>query len=288
MNELALLTGNLSATTNLASYKNYVSNIPNLTAEEEWELLSKFKINNCLESTKKLILSQLKTVVHVAYQFRNYGMAEEDLIQEGNIGLMKAVKNFKLEHKVRLYSYALIWIKAEMQSYILKNWKLVKIGTTKDLKKLFFNFKSLQKNLIEQGVPRNQLSNLIAEKLNVNIDDVNDIDNYFNNADVVIEMEDSDSPILQIGHDNTPEKIYMETHDKEKASTALVKALDLLNEKQKQVINMRYLTEEKQTHKEIASFIGVSSERVRQIEVEAITKMRKVLNENFSIKSLYN
>lgn len=273
---------NLPSVQNYIAYKQYVNSIPSLSQEEEWDLLKKFKGENCLESTKKLILSQLKTVVYIASQFRNYGLPEEDLVQEGNIGLMKSVKNFDLKHKVRLYSYALVWIKAEIQAYILKNWKLVKIGTTKSLKKLFFNFKSMQKELIEQGIDKNQISKEISKKLGVEIKDVYDIDNYFNNEDIIIDMEDENSPTLQIGHNDTPEEIYMEKHDSEKLSMAVNEALDFLNEKQRKVVNLRFFNEEKMTHKEIAQVIGVSSERVRQIELEAMDKMKKVLKKDFS------
>ena len=283
MTNLSLVNNQLPSVKNFIAYKAYVNSIPNLTSEEEWELLTNFKQHNCLESTKKLILSQLKTVVYVASQFKNYGLPEEDLVQEGNIGLMKSVKNFDLSHKVRLYSYALIWIKAEIQAYILKNWKLVKIGTTKSLKKLFFNFKSIQKELIDQGVERQQIANEISKKLEVDIEDVYDIQNYFNNEDIIIDMDEEDAPVLQIGHTDTPELMYMEKHDSDKLSIALNESLKDLNEKQRKVIELRYFNENKSTHKEIAEQIGVSSERVRQIELEAISKMKKALVKDFSL-----
>jgi RNA polymerase sigma-32 factor len=282
MNSLSI--GNISypSVQNFNAYKSFVASIPNLNENEERELLSKFKLNNCLESVQKLILSQLKTVVYLAYQFKNYGLPEEDLVQEGNIGLMKAVKNFDLSHKVRLYSYALIWIKAEMQGYILKNWKLVKIGTTKNLKKLFFNYKSVQKELIDQGVAKNQIVNKISEKLNVDIEDVREMSQYFGSDDLIIDLEKEDSPILQIAHDTTPELSYMESHDAEKASVELQKAIKELNENQQKVINFRFFEEDKKTHKEIAKILNISSERVRQIEVEALNKMRKLVSPEFA------
>lgn len=286
MSSLSLVTSNqLPSVKNFIAYKAYVNNIPSLSAEEEWELLTNFKQHNCLESTKKLILSQLKTVVYIASQFKNYGLPEEDLVQEGNIGLMKSVKNFSLDHKVRLYSYALIWIKAEIQAYVLKNWKLVKIGTTKSLKKLFFNFKSVQKELIDQGVSKQQLAKEISKKLNVDIEDVNDIQNYFNNEDVIIDMDEEDAPVLQIGHNDNPELMYMEKHDSIKLTQALTESLSNLNDKQRRVIELRYFSENKSTHKEIAQEIGISSERVRQIELEAMSKMKKALVKDFSLIS---
>ena len=137
------------------SYNSYVMTIPNLSHKEAKELLNKFKIEESIQAAQQLILSQLKTVVHIARQYKNYGLPEEDLVQEGNIGLMKAVKNFDTSREVRLYTYSLLWIKAEIQSYVLKNWKIVKIGTTKNLKKLFFNFRKIQKEMIDLGISKN-------------------------------------------------------------------------------------------------------------------------------------
>lgn len=270
---------------NLSAYKNYVASIPNMSEEEEQSLFKQFQTENCLNAVQKIILSQLKTVVYIAYQFKNYGLPEEDLIQEGNIGLMKAVKNFSLDHKVRLYSYALIWIKAEIQGYILKNWKLVKIGTTKNLKKLFFNFKSLQKELIDSGIEKSKMASIISKRLNVDIKDVNEIEQYFNNDDIIIDVDSEESPILQIGHNETPETLYMDKHDNNKKEEALKKVLTNLNEKQQYVINMRFLSENKKTHKEIGEIIGVSSERVRQIEMESISKMKKIFIDEYAITS---
>lgn len=280
MNNLTLKNVNFPLVNNYYAYKQYAMSIPNLSEEEEQQLLKTFKLENCLKSAHKLIISQLKTVIYLAQQYRNYGLSEEDLVQEGNVGLMKAVKNFDTQHKVRLYTYALLWIKAEMQSYILKNWKIVKIGTTKNLKKLFFNFKSIQKEMIDLNIDKNQLIDTISQKLNVSKEEVRDMENYFFNPEIEIDLhnEDDEKPVFELVDEKTPESIYIETVDVEKENNLVKNALTVLNEKQAKVIEMRYYLEEKKTHKEIAEILGISSERVRQIENEALLKLRKQLS----------
>lgn len=279
MNDIVLNNVNFPLVNNFYAYKKYALSIPNLSEEEEQQLFKTFKLENCLQSAHKLIMSQLKTVIFLARQYKNYGLPEEDLVQEGNIGLMKAVKNFDLKHKVRLYTYALLWIKAEMQSFILKNWKIVKIGTTKNLKKLFFNFKSIQKEMIDLNIDKNQLVEIISQKLNVSKEDVKEMENYFSNPEIEIDLhsEDEDKPVFELIEESTPETIYIEHKDAEKESNLVKKALKVLNEKQAKVIEMRYYSEDKKTHKEIAEILGISSERVRQIENEALLKLKKEL-----------
>lgn len=278
MNSLMLNNINFPLVNSFTAYKNYVLSIPNLSEEEERDLLSNFKLNNCLKSAHTLILSQLKTVVFLAHQYRNYGLSEEDLVQEGNIGLMKAVKNFDINQKVRLYTYAILWIKAEMQSFILKNWKIVKIATTKNLKKLFFNFKSLQKEMIDNNIDKNLLTQTISQKLNVSVEEVREIESYFSNEQINIDFEDEEHPVFELVAEDTPETIYIENKDKEKENDKLKNALKVLNDKQFKVIQMRYYIEDKKTHKEIAQELGISSERVRQIEGEALLKLKKELS----------
>lgn len=279
MSNMALNNINFPLINNFYAYKKYVINIPNLSEEEEQELLKNFKLNNCLKSAHKLIVSQLKTVVYLASQYKNYGLAEEDLVQEGNIGLMKAVKNFDMKHNVRLYTYAILWIKAEMQSFILKNWKIVKIGTTKNLKKLFFNFKSIQKEMIDLNIDKRKMVDIISQKLNVLPEEVREMDAYFSNAEVNIELynDEDERPVFELVEEKTPETFYIENIDKEKQNNLIKKAVNLLNEKQSKVIEMRYYQEEKKTHKEIAKILGISSERVRQIENEALLKLKQQL-----------
>lgn len=279
MSNMALNNINFPLVNNFYAYKKYVMNIPNLSEEEEQELLKNLKLDNCLKSAHKLIVSQLKTVVYIANQYKNYGLSEEDLVQEGNIGLMKAVKNFDMAHKVRLYTYAILWIKAEMQSFILKNWKIVKIGTTKNLKKLFFNFKSIQKEMIDLNIDKRKMVDLISQKLNVLPEEVREMEAYFSNAEVDIDLynNEDEKPVFELIDEKTPETFYIENIDKEKQNNLIKKAVNLLNEKQSKVIEMRYYQEEKKTHKEIAKILGISSERVRQIENEALLKLKQQL-----------
>lgn len=291
MESYALKTNNtLPAMGSYSAYKSYVMNLPIISEGEEKELLEKFKLSDCMMSAQKLILSQLKTVMHVAYQYRNYGLPEEDLVQEGNIGLMKAVKNFDINQKVRLYSYAIIWIKAEIQSYILKNWKLVKIGTTKNLKKLFFNLKQIQKEMISLGIEKRQLVKLVAKKLNVEEDEVRQMQQYFSSGDTSVDLDENDEGapfLLELSHEDTPEKQYMEEHDGNVRNYIVNQAIDSLNERQTYVIKNRFMEENKKTHKELAEELGVSSERVRQIENEAMGKMRNLLVKNYSMQAAF-
>ncbi len=276
-NKLILSSSGMPPISSFEAYKSYVNRIPQITEEEELKLLTQFKEGNCIESAQKLILSQLKTVLTLSYKYKGYGLPQEDLVQEGNIGLMKAVKNFDLAHKVRLYTYAIIWIKSEIQSYIIKNWKLVKIATTKNLKKLFFGFKETQKELIDYGVSRQQIIKDVATKLGVPEEDVREMQNYFANDDLSINYEDEESPAFQIPYTITPEDEYEEKHDKNFYSLQLENGISELNDKQKQVIQYRYYNEEKLTHKEIGAILKISSERVRQIENEALLKLKKLI-----------
>jgi RNA polymerase sigma-32 factor len=278
MNNVEISNVNFPLINNFYAYKQYVLSIPNLSEEEEQQLLKKFKLENCLKSAHKLIMSQLKTVIFLANQYKNYGLPEEDLVQEGNIGLIKAIKNFDIKYKVRLYTYALIWIKAEIQSFILKNWKIVKIGTTKNLKKLFFNFKNIQKEMIDLNIDKSKLIETISQKLNVSKEEVKEMENYFSNSEVEIDLiYDDNKPVFELIEEKTPETLYIEYNDVEKQNNLVKKALNVLNEKQFKVIKMRYYLENKKTHKEIAKILGISSERVRQIENEALLKLRKEL-----------
>lgn len=263
--------------TSFEAYKSYAISLPNLTDEEEKDLLIKFKNENSLEAAQKLVLSQLKTVIYVAAKHKGYGLPQEDLVQEGNIGLMKAVKNFDLKNQVRLYTYALIWIKSEIQSYILKNWKIVKIATTKNLKKLFFGFKSTQKELLDNGTPKDEVVRNISIKLGVTQDEIKEIQKYFSNDDISINYEDNESPIFEIPYLRTPEDEFIEKHDDNFYQDKIQKSLSLLNEKQREVIKYRFFEENKLTHKEISAKIKVSSERVRQIEQEALLKLRNLI-----------
>lgn len=277
MNNYALTPTEMPLVSSFDAYRSYVNRLPILPENEEKELVQKFKQENCLEAAQKLILSQLKTVLNVAQQHKGYGLPQEDLVQEGNIGLMKAVKNFDLKYNVRLYTYALIWIRAEIQTFILKNWKIVKIATTKNLKKLFFNFKTVQKELMDFGVSKKELIQHLAKKLNVTEAEAREMQLYFSADDVSVESENEDQKVFELPDYATPESIFEQKHDKLAMEESLQTQFSKLTPKQKQVIEMRFLLEEKKTHKEIAQVLNVSSERVRQIEQEALNKLKKLL-----------
>lgn len=267
------------------SYKQWVRSIPDLSAEEETSLVKNLQENidskEGMKSAQALALSQLKNVVKIAEQHKNYGIPSEDLVQEGNIGLLKAIKNYKTGYNTRLYSYAIIWIKSEIQAYILKNWKIVKAATTNNLKKLFFNFKGTQNELLNAGVPKDEIVKNIALKLGVTEDEVRDMQNYLLGGDVSLSLdkEDMDGNVtaFEIPDENTPEDYYVEHVEGEKLNTVLINAMESLKPKQKQVLQLRFFEEPKKTHKEISEILGVSAERVRQIESEALSKMKTLM-----------
>ena len=266
-----------------SSYVRYAIRMPNLSLKEERFLLEDFKENNNLQSAQTLILSQLKTVVKIVKGYKGYGLPAEDLAQEGNIGLMKAVKNYDLKNNVRLYSYAMVWIKAEIQNYVLKNWKIVKIATTKNLKKLFFNFRKTQKEMIEKGIAKSETYKYVSKKLNVSESDVKEIESYFINDDYSIiedfsnDKDGDNANQIQLIEHNSPDKIVEKSHDLVIYNNSLSKGLESLNDKQKTVIQMRFFENDKKTHKEIAYTLKISSERVRQIEIEALAKLKNLV-----------
>lgn len=276
MRNYSLIPTGMPPISSFEAYKHYVNSIPSISEEDETSLIRKFKEDDCISSAQKLIISQLKTVLYIASKYKGYGLPQEDLVQEGNIGLMRAVKNFELKHKVRLYSYALIWIKSEIQSYILKNWKIVKIATTNNFKKLFFNFKGTQKELIDLGIPKHELIKNLALKLGVSEHEVLDMQSYLYD-DIQLGHETEDGLEFDIPYLQTPELDYEEKHDSLFMENALKKGMEALSEKQQQVLKLRFYEEPKKTHKEISELLNVSSERVRQIEVEALNKLKKLL-----------
>lgn len=282
-NNLALTHQTVPAVQDLNAYIRYAMSIPNLEADEERALLEELHYHQDMSAAKTLILSQLKTVVSIARQFKSYGIPQEDLIQEGNIGLMKAVKNYDISQRVRLYTYAILWIKAEMQSYILKNWRIVKIATTNNLKKLFFNLRSIQQEMIGLGLDKKDVEKYISEKLEVPEEDVKEMTQYFLSGDVPLMLEDQSDENENQPYQHqlvdmvTPETLYYERTNAIDENDLVQKALSNLTERQRDVIVRRFLKEEKMTHKEIADELGISSERARQIESEALTKLRKMM-----------
>lgn len=262
-----------------SSFKSYALSIPNLEDSEELQLFKDFKTNNCIKCAQKIILSHLKMVFKIAYEFNGYGFAEEELTQEGIVGLMKAVKNFNYNNGNRLYSYALVWVKAEIQNYILNNYKLVKLATTKNLKKLFFSYKKNKKELLKNGINESEIPKLISKNLNVEISDVLKAEEYFYNTEISIDEEkesgDSDNKKqFDLISYETPEDILIK-NENELLIEKVKLALNNLNERERLVIKSRFFVEKKLTHKDLSLILNISSERVRQIEESAIKKLKK-------------
>lgn len=264
----------------LVAYKNFALNVPNLSLEEEQDLSIDFKMNNNLKAAQKLVMSQLKAVVKISNDYTHYGLPQEDLIQEGNIGLMKAVKNYDPWKNVRLYTYAIIWIKAEIQSYILNNWKLVKIATTKNFKKLFFNYSKLKNQFLEAGIEKKFLPKLIAEKLSVGYEEVEEIQTYFSDNEQSIHIDDDDDNfrVVEIEDNKTPELILQKSKDELTLHNLLKKELNKLSDKEKLIIENKFFSEEKVTNKDLAKILNVSAERVRQMETMALNKLKQSMN----------
>jgi len=267
------------------SYDRYMQSIraiPSLTAEEEIELGMRLKKSNDLEAAKTLILSHLKLVVKVAKGYSGYGLPQSDLVQEGNIGLMKAVKRFDPERGVRLVSFAIYWIKAEIQEYIVKNWRLVKTATTKAQRKLFFNLRSMKKTI--QPLKSDEI-NSIAKELNVKPEDVREMEYRLNGNEISLDYgsdeseEDVFRPIAYL-KDETPEPSEQMEIDQSEGNnlSSLSKALSSLDERSRLILEERWLKDkDASTLHELADKLGVSAERIRQIEQAAMKKIKLLM-----------
>ena len=267
------------------SYDRYMQSIraiPSLTAEEEMALGMRLKTSNDLEAAKTLILSHLKLVAKVAKGYSGYGLPQSDLVQEGNIGLMKAVKRFDPERGVRLVSFAIFWIKAEIQEYIVKNWRLVKTATTKAQRKLFFNLRSMKKTL--QPLKSDEI-NSIAKELNVKPEDVREMEYRFNGNEISLDYGSEESeddvyrPIAYL-KDETPEPSEKMEIDQSEGNSlsSLNKALSSLDERSRLILEERWLKDKNSsTLHELADKLGVSAERIRQIEQAAMKKIKMLM-----------
>jgi len=280
----------------LDAYITAVNRMPMLTLEEEQAAARQLKDNNDLEAARKLVLSHLRLVVSVSRQYLGYGLPHGDLIQEGNVGLMKAVKRFDPDQGVRLVSYALHWIKAEIHEYILKNWRMVKVATTKAQRKLFFNLRSMKQGFkagTEEGTHRDTLSSAevdkVASQLGVKREEVLEMETRMSGGDVLLDPAPSDDgeqafgPIAYLsdaGHEPTA---MIEARQRDAlASDGLVAALESLDERSRRIVEERWLKVNDDgsggmTLHELAAEYGVSAERIRQIEVAAMKKMKKAL-----------
>jgi RNA polymerase sigma-32 factor len=275
----------LPALGSIDSYDRYMQSIraiPSLTAEEEMELGMRLKKSNDLEAAKTLILSHLKLVAKVAKGYAGYGLPQSDLVQEGNIGLMKAVKRFDPERGVRLVSFAIYWIKAEIQEYIVKNWRLVKTATTKAQRKLFFNLRSMKKTL--QPLKSDEI-NSIAKELNVKPEDVREMEYRFNGNEISLDYGSEESeddvfrPIAYLKDEAPEPSEKMELDQSEGNSlSSLSKALSSLDERSRLILEERWLKDkDASTLHELADKLGVSAERIRQIEQAAMKKIKLLM-----------
>jgi len=253
---------------------------PILTQEEEYELAVKLYEDHDLDAARKLVLSHMRFVAFIAHGYKGYGLEQSDLIQEGTIGLMKAVKKFNPYKKVRLASFAVYWIRAEIHEFIFKNWKIVKVATTKAQRKLFFKLKQAKAHIYQSL--NNDQADKIAQDLGVKRKDVLEMESRLQFNDVAFEInddEDSSAPELYITDNNTqtPEQLLLIDDSNKNQQQSLYKALSSLDERSLDILQSRYLKEEKMTLHTLADKYGVSAERVRQLEKKAMQKLKESL-----------
>jgi len=254
---------------------------PILSAEEEHELAVSLFENHDLDAARKLVLSHIRFVAFIAHGYKGYGLEQADLIQEGSIGLMKAVKKFNPYKKVRLASFAVYWIRAEIHEFIFKNWKIVKVATTKAQRKLFFKLKQA-KAQIYQSLSEEQAKD-IANDLGVKTSDVLEMEArlQFNDVGLIAdEDENTNSPEYYLTDPNTqtPEQILVSEDNQKHSQQKLYQALSTLDERSLEILQARYLKEEKVTLHNLADKYGVSAERVRQLENKAMQKLKEALD----------
>ena len=272
-----------SALGSLDSYIHLVRRYAVLSQEEEFELATRFRNENDLDAARQLVLSHLRVVVSVARGYAGYGLPQADLIQEGNIGLMKAVKHYDPEFGVRLVSFALHWIRAEINEFVVRNWRMVKIATTKAQRKLFFNLRSLKQGL--ESLKPKQISE-IAEQLNVSEHDVIEMEARFAGHEVALDPtgsdeEDSYSPIqyLADSEEHEPSNILESSEGHNQRTQGLARALASLDDRSRRIVEARWLLEDQNaTLHDLAAEFKVSAERIRQIEQKAMSKMHTFLS----------
>jgi RNA polymerase sigma-32 factor len=283
---------------NLDAYISAVNRLPMLTHQEEQDYARKLKDHNDLEAAGKLVLSHLRLVVSVSRKYLGYGLPHGDLIQEGNIGLMKAVKRFDPDQGVRLVSYALHWIKAEIHEYILKNWRMVKVATTKAQRKLFFNLRSMKQGFKDDADAQTHRDTLtdaqiavMAKELNVKREEVVEMEARMAGGDVMLDPSPSDDgdeafgPIAYLADQGHEPTAVIESHQRDLMATdGIAAALEQLDARSRRIVEERWLKVNDDgsggmTLHQLAAEYGVSAERIRQIESAAMKKMKKALTE---------
>jgi RNA polymerase sigma-32 factor len=268
-------------TGSLEAYVQTVNRFPILTAPQERELAQRWRETNDLEAARGLVLSHLRLVVAVARGYLGYGLPHADLIQEGNIGLMKAVKRFDPDRGVRLVSFAIHWIRAEIHEYVLRNWRLVKVATTKAQRKLFFNLRSMKKGL--GPLTRDDVAR-VASELRVKPEEVVEMETRLSGREVAFEADADDeeayAPVnyLAADHDAEPLRVLEAKESEHNRATGLENALNSLDPRSRRIVEARWLREkDSATLHDLAAEFKVSAERIRQIEAKALEKMRKAL-----------
>ncbi len=254
---------------------------PILTPEQEYDLAIELYENGSLSAAKKLVMSHMRFVAFIAHGYKGYGLEQADLIQEGTIGLMKAVKRFNPHKKVRLSSFAVYWIRAEIHEYIFKNWKIVKVATTKAQRKLFFKLKQAKSNIFQSLT--NEQAKVIATDLGVKEKDVIEMESRLQLNDVAFEVSDDEnaySPEHYVADPGkNPEQLVLSDKSQEDQHKKLYQALSSLDQRSIEILQSRYLKEKKETLHTLADKYGVSAERVRQLENKAIKKLKERLEE---------
>ncbi len=263
-----------SCTGSIDTYINHVMNIPILSTEEEVSLGRNLTNGKDLESAKKLIMHNLRYVVYIAKSYSGYGLNLSDLIQEGNIGLMKAVKKYDPDKNLKLITFAIYSIKSEIHEFVIKNWKIVKVATTKAQRKLFFNLRSKRNSLSSLT---SQEASSIAKDLGVPLKDVTEMEKRMFNSDLTIEDQDEDnlSPSVYLKSNELEPDIILENDDKKLLTNKLYKVIGSLDERSKDIIKSRWLSSNKITLEDLSIKYGISRERIRQIENESILKLKQ-------------
>ena len=276
--------GNLAPGANLNAYVQAVSGFSVLTAQEEQTLAEDLYYNDSLEAARRLVMAHLRFVVHIARSYNGYGLPLGELIQEGNVGLMKAVKRFNPEKGVRLVSFAVHWIKAEIHEFILKNWRIVKVATTKAQRKLFFNLRGAKKRL---AWLTNDEAKAVAEDLNVDVKHVREMESRLSSYDAAFdapENDDEDSHFVAPAHyledkRQDPAAQLEAANWEETSVSSLENAMEQLDDRSRTILQRRWLSDDKSTLHDLAAEYGVSAERIRQLEKNAMKKVKNMMTE---------
>ncbi len=276
--------GNLSPGNNINGYVQAVSGFSILSVTEEKQLAEDLYYNDNLDAARQLVMAHLRFVVHIARSYNGYGLALGDLVQEGNVGLMKAVKRFNPEKGVRLVSFAVHWIKAEIHEFILRNWRIVKVATTKAQRKLFFNLRGAKKRL---AWLTNDEAAVIAEDLNVDMKSVREMERRLTSYDAGFDAgdeDDGDSHFVAPAHyledtSGNPATLLEDSNWEETSNNALNIALAKLDDRSRDILQRRWLSDDKATLHNLADEYGISAERIRQLEKNAMNKIKTMMLE---------